>query len=186
MSDMTIRQISRLLALALGMIGMAGCGGISTRLAGDIPRTGSVIPNTSFQITPLLAIPLEKIVYWGAYAGAAYLILDPYAPNWDIEEAALPKNQFHLALKMKRYYSGGAGEARAVFHRRAKELVQYGGFEGYEVLEYNESLESSVLGSQRVAQGVIRLAGSGTEPEPAQGNAMPARMIPESAKNPRS
>lgn len=176
----------RVLPLVLAVVGMAGCGGLSSRLAGDIPRTGSVVPNTSFQVTPLLSIPLEKIVYWGAYAGAAYLILDPYAPNWDIEEATLPKNQFHLALKMRRYYSGGAGEARAVFHRRAKELVQYGGFEGYEVLEYNESLESSVLGSQRVAQGVIRLTGTGVDSELLQGNAIPARIIPESAKNPRS
>ncbi|MCX7172480.1 MAG: hypothetical protein NT159_00780 [Proteobacteria bacterium] len=174
---------------------MSGCGGVSTRLSGDIPRTGSIIPNTSFQITPLLAIPLEKMVYWGAYAGAAYLILDPYAPNWDIEEAPLPKNQFHLALKMKRFYSGGAGEARSILHRRAKDLAQYGGFEGYELLEYSESLESSVLGSQRVAQGVIRLTGNGADLESVtpeskagtgQGNAMPARIIPESAKNPRS
>ena len=135
------------------------------------------------------------MVYWGVYAGTAYLILDPFAPNWDIEEAPLPKNQFHFALKMKRFYSGGGGEARSILHRRAKELVQYGGFEGYELLEYSESLESSVLGSQRVAQGVIRLTGVGLESEPGtaeskagtgQGNALPARMIPESAKNPRS
>jgi hypothetical protein len=183
---MAPNQIIRLLALIFGVAVVAGCTGFSSRLSGDIPRTGSIIPNTTFQITPLLAIPLEKIVYWGTYAGAAYRVLDPYAPNWDIEEANLPKNQVHLALKMKRYYSGGAGEARAVFHHRAKELVKYGGFEGYEVLEYNESLESSILGSQRMVQGVIRLAGGGLESESPQGNALPARMIPDSAKNPRS
>ena len=204
MSDLTLGRVIRLLPLVLGLAGMSGCTGYSSRLAGDIPRTGSIIPNTSIQVAPLLAIPLEKMVYWGAYAGAAYLILDPYAPNWDIEEAALPKNQFHLALKMKRYYSGGAGEARSILHRRAKDLVQRGGFEGYELLEYSESLESSVLGSQRVAQGVIRLTGLGIDSEPitpeskagtstleskagtSQGNAAPARIIPESAKKPRS
>lgn len=195
MSDLTLRQVARLLPLVVVVAGVSGCGGLSSRLSGDIPRSGSIIPNTSFQVTPLLAIPLEKIVYWGAYAGAAYLILDPYAPNWDIEEAPLPKNQFHLALKMKRYYSGGAGEARSILHHRAKQLAQYGGFEGYELLEYNESLESSVLGSQRVARGVIRLTGTGVELESitpeskagtSQGNATPARMIPDSAKNPRS
>jgi len=175
-------------------MGMAGCTGFSSRLSGDIPRSGSLIPNTALRVGPSLSIPLEKIVYWGAYAGAAYQIRDPFAPNWDIEEAPLPKNQIHFALKMKRFYSGGGGEARSILHRRAKELVQYGGFEGYELLEYNESLESSVLGSQRVAQGVIRLTGVGLDEEPvtaesktaSQGSALPARMIPDSAKKPRS
>jgi hypothetical protein len=172
--------------LVLAVAAVSGCTGYSSRLSGDIPRTGSLIPNTSFQITQALAIPLEKIVFWGGYASAAYLILDPFAPNWDIEEAPLPKNQYHFALKMKRFYAGGAGEARVILHRRAKDLVQYGGFDGYELLEYSESLESSVLGSQRVAQGVIRLTGTGIDSEPTQGSATPARMIPESAKNPRS
>lgn len=204
MFELALKQLVRFLPLVLLAGGMSGCGGLSSRLSGDIPRTGSVIPNASLQITPLLAIPLEKIVYWGGYAGAAYLILDPYAPNWDIEEAPLPKNQFHLALKMKRFYAGGAGEARSILHRRAKDLVQYGGYEGYELLEYSEGLESSVLGSQRVAQGVIRLTGAGADsdsispesktgtstPDPttgtSQGSAPPARIIPDSAKNPRS
>ena len=213
MSDRTLGRAIGLLALFLGMAGMSGCGALNSRLSGDIPRNGSMIPNTTFQVSPLLSIPLEKIVYWGMYAGTAYLILDPYAPNWEIEEAALPKHQFHFALKMKRYYSGGAGEARSILHRRAKDLVQYGGFEGYELLEYSESLESSVLGSQRVAQGVIRLTGVGLASDPVtsesiagtgtpesnagtgtpeskagtgQGSPLPARMIPESAKKPRS
>lgn len=186
MSDLTHKRGIGLLSLILAVAGMSGCTGLTGRLSGDIPRSGSLIPNTTFQITPLLAIPLEKIVFWGGYAGAAYLILDPYAPNWEIEEAQLPRNQFHLALKMKRYYSGGGGEARSVFTRRARDLMRQGGYDGYEVLEYNESLESSLLGSQRVAQGVIRLTGLGVEAEPAQGDAMPARMTPESAKKPRS
>jgi hypothetical protein len=44
-----------------------------------------------------------------------------------------------------------------VFHQRAKELMRQGGYDGYEVLEYTEGLESSVLGSQRVSRGVIHL-----------------------------
>lgn len=111
----------------------------------------------TFQLTPSLAISLEKIIYWGAYAGVAYLVLDPLAPNWEIEQAQLDPNHVHFSLKMKRYYSGGAGEARQVFQQRAKTLVREGNFASYEILEYSESLESSVLGSQRVGQGVIRL-----------------------------
>lgn len=186
MSNLNPKRIRYSLLVIVAVAGVSGCTGFTQRLTGDVPRTGSLIPNTSLQISPLLSIPLEKIVYWGAYAGTAYQILDPYAPNWEIEEAALPKNQFHMALKMKRYYAGGAGEARSILHRRAKDLVQSGGFEGYELLEYNESLESSILGSQRVAQGVIRLTGANPELETSQGSAPPARIIPESAKKPRS
>ncbi|MBI3525163.1 MAG: hypothetical protein HY066_11720 [Betaproteobacteria bacterium] len=194
MSDPLVRRVvAGLLAVAAvaAVAALAGCGGLSARLAGNLPRTGSVIPNATLQATPSLAIPLEKMVFWGAYAGVAYLILDPFAPNWEIEEAPLPGNQVYLEMKMKRYYSGGAGEARVVFQRRAKDLVRYGGFDGYEVLEYNEGLESSVLGSQRVSQGVIRLTGHGTETIEAplsqdQGNPAPARSIPDSAMNPRS
>ena len=35
--------------------------------------------------------------------------------------------------------------------------MRQGGYDGYQVVEYSEGLESSVLGSQRVSQGVIRL-----------------------------
>lgn len=129
----------------------------SNVLPAQIPYAGSVIPNTTLQLTPSFGISLEKLVYWGAYAAAAYLILDPLAPNWQIEAAAFPGDHVHFSLHMKRYYSGGAGEARQVFHRRAKQIVREGGYEGYEVVEYSEGLDSSVLGSQRVAEGVIRL-----------------------------
>lgn len=171
-----------LLAL-LTVAGLAGCGGLSSTLSGNVPRTGSLLPNTNLQLTPSFGITLEKLVFWGAYAGTAYLILDPLAPNWEIEEAPLPDNHIHFSLKMKRYYSGGAGEARVVFNRRAKDLVQYGGFDAYEVLEYSEGMESSVLGSQRVCEGVIRLT---RKEGPDQGGAPPARITPERATKPLS
>jgi hypothetical protein len=123
----------------------------------NIPGAGALLPNNNIQLTPSVGISLEKLVFWGAYAGAAYLILDPLAPNWEIEQAAFPDNHYHFSLKMKRFYAGGTGESRQVFHQRAKDLMRQGGYDGYQVLEYSESLESSVLGSQRVSQGVIRL-----------------------------
>lgn len=128
-------------------------GDATTRLIG-----GPLIPNAALQIGPSMSYPLEKLVYWGAWVGAAWLILDPLSPNWRIEEARLPENHYHLSLSMKRYYAGGAGEARVIFHRRAKELMRAGGFGAYEVVEYSEGIESSALGSQRTATGVLRFA----------------------------
>lgn len=146
------------LALLL-VVFLSACGNwkMPTHLNGNLPSTGSVVPDTNLMVTPALSIPLEKMVFWGAYAGAAYLVLDPLAPNWEIEEAQFPEDRYKLSLHMKRVYAGGAGEARAVFQRRAKELVRSGNYNSYEVLEYSEGMESSVLGSQRVAEGVIRL-----------------------------
>ena len=151
----------RLLLVAALSCGLAGCGVLNypgpTSLSGNLPAQGPIVPDTTLNIAPSVTIALEKLVFWGAYAGAAYLILDPLAPNWEIEQAAFPDSHYHFSLKMKRFYAGGAGESRTVFHQRAKELMRQGGYDGYEVLEYTEGMESSVLGSQRVSQGVIRL-----------------------------
>ena len=83
--------------------------------------------------------------------------LDPFSPNWAIEETALPDHQVRIELSMKRFYSGGAGEARAAFERRAKALMRERGYQAYEVIEYAEALDSSALGGKRTATGVIRL-----------------------------
>jgi hypothetical protein len=152
----------RLLGLAFCACALAGCGTLDgypgpTSLRGNLPAQGPIIPDTTLNLSNSIQISLEKMVFWGMYAGAAYLILDPLAPNWEIEQAAFADSHYHFSLKMKRYYSGGAGESRAVFHQRAKELMRQGGYDGYDVLEYTEGLESSVLGSQRVSHGVIRL-----------------------------
>ncbi len=151
----------RLLSVALLAGTLAGCAAFDypgpTSLSGNLPAQGPIIPDTTLNISNSLQIPLEKIISWGLYAGAAYLILDPLAPNWEIEQAAFPDSHYHFSLKMKRFYAGGAGESRVVFHQRAKELMRQGGYDGYQVLEYTEGMESSVLGSQRVSQGVIRL-----------------------------
>jgi hypothetical protein len=154
------RQL-RLLIAAATVGGLAGCAVLDypgpTSVSGNFPAQGPLIPDTTLNLTKSVQIPLDKMVAWGVYAGAAWLILDPLAPNWEIEQASFPDSYYHFSLKMKRVYAGGAGEARVVFHKRAKELMRRNGFESYTVVEYTEGLDSSVLGSQRVAQGVIQL-----------------------------
>ena len=164
-------------------LALAGCGGVGSRVNGAIPAAG-MIPDATVQVSRSFGIPLEKIVYWGAYAGVAWLVLDPLAPHWQIEQVPLPGNHIHLSLKMKRYHTGGEGEARQLFQRRARELVQYGGFDGFEIREYSEGQVASLFGAQRTAEGVIHLTGQGSlgasDQEPVSG-APPARMTPASA-----
>jgi hypothetical protein len=150
------RLVGPLLVLAL-----AACGTTETK---SLPTTGTLLPNTTLKISPSYSVALEKVVGWGGLIGVAYLVLDPLSPNWNIEEAPLGDNHVHFSLKMKRYYAGGAGEAREVFVRRARELARLNGFAGYEVVEYSESLDSSVIGSRRTAEGVILLTGKITTP----------------------
>lgn len=147
------------------------------------PTSGSLIPASKIAVSPGYTVSLEKIVYFAGAAAVAYYVIDPLAPNWEVEEAAFPQDHYRLALRMKKFYSGGAGEARVVFNRRADELMRKGGFDSYRIVEYSEGMESAVLGSQRVAEGVIEL--TRREP-PTQGLATPARNTSPSSENPRS
>ena len=142
---------------AMLMLALGGCTTYPNSYTGLLPAQGPLVPDTTLNLTPSTTPTLESLVGLGVYVGAAYLVLDPFNPNWEIEEAVFPDHHYRLALKMKRFYAGGAGEARAVFHQRAKDLTRRNGFDGYQVLEYTESLGSSVLGSQRTSQGVIQL-----------------------------
>ena len=77
--------------------------------------------------------------------------------NWTIEETSLEPTLVRFYLKMNRFYSGGAGEPRLIFERRAKKLVRAGDFATYQVVDYKESLNSFLFGGQRIAEGTIRL-----------------------------
>lgn len=94
------------------------------------------------------------------FVGAAYLfytVLDPAAPNWGIEEARQGEDRYALVLTMKAIHSGGDGEARQVFGRRAAQLGRQEGFEGYDILSYQEGVESTRPVARKVAYGEVRL-----------------------------
>ena len=111
-------------------------------------------------------------------------MVDPFAPNWEIQEAKFPGDKVMLSMKMKRYYVGGAGEARAAFQNHAKELVRKGGYQRFEILEYSEGMDSNAIGSQRTAEGVIALLKTAAPSD--QPGGFPASTTPSSAVNPRS
>lgn len=94
----------------------------------------------------------------GAFVAAAiYVVYDPLAPNWEIEESRLNDDTYRFSLKMKRYHTGGAGESIQILKRRASQLQYEQGFESYHILEYTEGIDSHTLGARRVAQGTIKL-----------------------------
>lgn len=172
---------------------LGACSNTST-----VPSSGSLIPATKLSVSPGYTLPLEKVVYWAGVAAVVYYVADPLAPNWELHEAAFPDNHYRLSLSMKRFYSGGAGEARVVFNRRADELMRKGGFDGYRIVDYSEGIESSVIGAKRVSTGTIQLTRrhadtqvqTGTQVptvnQGATGVATPARSTSASAENPAS
>lgn len=97
----------------------------------------------------------------GTAVGAAlaiHLIYDPLAPNWEIEEKRLSDDSYQLSMKMKRFHTGGAGEALQVLKRRAAQLQQEQGFASYQIASYSEGIDSQTLATRRVAEGTLRFA----------------------------
>lgn len=105
------------------------------------------------------SLTANTAIKWNVALGAAlavYLIYDPLAPNWEIEEAKLGGDHVHLSMKMKRFHTGGSGEALQVLKRRANQLQHEQGYAGYEIASYTEGIDSQSLAAQRVAEGTIR------------------------------
>jgi hypothetical protein len=95
------------------------------------------------------------------YAGlVAYALVDPLAPNWQIQASGAGDDRVRLDMWMKRLASGGEGEARQIFMRNARQLAADGGYAGFDVLWYEEGIDSIRPWARRVAQGEIRLVGS--------------------------
>jgi hypothetical protein len=70
-----------------------------------------------------------------------------------------------MELRMKGLISGGEGDARQVFLRHARRLAEDGSFAGFDILRYEEGVDSGRPFAQRVASGEIRLLRSHTFPE---------------------
>jgi hypothetical protein len=130
------------LALALLAAGCASTDGPSPVL----------IPNKELSISRSLAIPAEGVVL----GVIAYLVIDPLAPNWRIEQYDMGEKRYAFALKKKRFTTGGDGEAAQVFRRRIAELAREQGYLSYEVLEFTGGIESNVPIAQRVSHGVVQ------------------------------
>ncbi|MCC6535464.1 MAG: hypothetical protein IT531_23180 [Burkholderiales bacterium] len=138
----------RALALpALALVAAAGCKSIE----GDSPV---LIPNRALALSRSLSIPADTLVL----AAGVLVVVDPLAPNWRIEQHALGADRYAFALTKKRFATGGDGEAMQVLRRRAGVLAREHGYSAFEVLEYDEGIESHVPIAQRVCRAVVRFA----------------------------
>lgn len=136
--------------LVAGAFALSGCSSSGS--------TGSpLIPDKVINLTADTSIKLSSLATAVVVAAAIYVVYDPLAPNWEIEEARLNDNTYRLSMKMKRFHTGGAGESIQVLKRRASKLQHEQGFSQYQILEYSEGIDSQTIGARRMAEGVIRL-----------------------------
>lgn len=103
-------------------------------------------------------------------AAAVYLIYDPLAPNWEIEESRLTDDTYRFSMKMKRFHTGGGGESMQILKRRASQLQHEFGHAAYQIVEFSEGIDSQTLGARRVAEGTIRFV-KRESPDSLSGNA---------------
>jgi len=141
-----VRSVRCLVLCMAALFG--GCTGID-----NTSSRGIIIPNETLNLSRSVSIPLESLA-----AGALlFVIVDPLAPNWQIEETRLDAGRYLIALKKKRFTTGGDGEAAQIFFRRAAQIAREQGGVRYRVVEFTEGIESSVPIAQRVAQGIVEM-----------------------------
>lgn len=127
---------------------------------GDYPRAGALLPGVGLHLASGNVASLEKLAMASLGAGALYVLYDPLAPNWSIEEVSVDEEIYHLSMRAKSFRVGGDGEARQIFKRRAGQLQREKGFASYRIVEYSEGVESSTPFTQRYAEGTIQLVRS--------------------------
>ncbi|AXS79178.1 hypothetical protein [Dechloromonas sp. HYN0024] len=137
--------MKKIAAVLIASALLAGCG------------NSPLIPNQTIALTAKKSVSLASLATAGVVVGAIYLIYDPLAPNWEIEESKVAPDVYRFSMKMKRYHTGGAGESVQILKRRASQLQYENGFGSYQILEYTEGIDSQTIGARRVAEGTIRL-----------------------------
>jgi len=134
--------------LLLCMLPLGGC--VS---AGSETTRSPLVADKVLRLSPSLSVPLEAIV-----AGAVlFAVIDPLAPNWEVEARPLGEGRYVLALTMKRFVSGGDGEAYQVMQRAAERLQREAGAAAYAVAAYSEGIDSGLPAARRVARALIEL-----------------------------
>jgi len=127
---------------------LSACSGIE-----NAPSSHVLIPAETLNVSRSLSIPAESLVA----AGLLFVVVDPLAPNWRIEQATLGEGRYRIALRKKRFTTGGDGEAVQVLRRRGEQLSREYGGGGYRIVEFSEGIESSTPIAQRVAQGIVEI-----------------------------
>jgi hypothetical protein len=131
------------IAFCAALIGLSGCRATVTEVA-----TAS---------KEVVILPFQTTLIVAALGAAAYYVIDPLAPNWEVAQKQVGDTRYRIDLRLKRFHSGGEGEAEPLFKRHAEELAENIGTGEYRVIAYTEGIDSNVTGPQRWSRGIIEL-----------------------------
>lgn len=95
---------------------------------------------------------------------AVFSLRDPLSPAWNVRVVRLDAERMRVELRMKQLVTGGEGEARQVLLRQARRIAEAEGYAGFDVVAFEEGIESSWPFGQRIATGELRFARSRTWP----------------------
>lgn len=172
------RLVPGVLALALAACGTTSSvnpasGDLYTQPSLQLTQNTEVSPETLVGAAGLFAfghpekaLGLPGKVFNNSTSALLYIIYDPFAPNWSIEERRLSTDTYYLSLRAKSFRTGGDGEAIQILKRRALQLQRVNGFAGYRILDYSEGIESSTPFTHRVSEGTIQLVRAEQVPKP--------------------
>lgn len=91
-----------------------------------------------------------------AVAGIGYLVYEASGKSvWEAETSVAGADLFRVTLKRNRFADSGDGEARVLFRQHAERIVAAQSCAGYRIVEFYERYDSKLIGSQRVAEGLI-------------------------------
>ncbi|MBX3664111.1 MAG: hypothetical protein KF834_00365 [Burkholderiales bacterium] len=131
-----------------GALLLSGCTGTANEAAKN-----PLLPDKALRLSASTTLPLEAV----AAAALVFAVIDPLAPNWAIESRPLGEGRYGVALTMKRFVTGGEGEARQVFRREAERLARSNGAADFRIAAFEEGIESEVPVARRVARGIIEI-----------------------------
>jgi hypothetical protein len=156
--DMKLKTGIVFLAASILLSGCSQLGQISNdTFGGTHPGTGPVVPDGTLQLTTRNVYSLETLAVGAVAIGVIYLVYDPLAPNWKLEEKALNADTYYLSMQAKSFRTGGDGEAMMIMKRRALKLQRENGYTSYRILDYSEGIESSTPFTHRFSEGTIQL-----------------------------
>ena len=127
--------------------------GLTALCAGCSP----IIPDHTFKLTAGQSLSTAELLGVAAVAAAVYYVVDPLAPNWEVGGTKVSDNRWRIAMQMKRFTTGGNGEAVMLLHREAERLAAANGYRAYKILGWSEGVQSDMPIGYRWGRGEIEL-----------------------------
>ncbi len=91
-----------------------------------------------------------------AIEGIAFMVYEIGGHSvWEAQTSPAGTNLYRVTLKRDRFASAGDGEAVHLFKRHAERVAAAHSCANYRILEFEERYDSLLLGSQRIAEGLI-------------------------------